>query len=54
MSHRPDSAQILAAVGSTAGFLLANFDRIAACACALVGIAYTIWKWRREAKRPPQ
>lgn len=49
MNHRPDSAQILAAIGSAGGFFLANFDRIAASLCALVGLAYTLWKWRREA-----
>lgn len=56
MNHRPDSAQLLAAIGSTGGFILANFDRLAATACALVGLVYTLWKWRREylAKtRPP-
>lgn len=46
---RPDSAQILAAAGSAGGFFLANFDRIAASLCAIVGLAYTLWKWRREA-----
>lgn len=50
MNHRLDSAQILAALGTTGGFVLANFDRIAASLCALAGLAYTLWKWRREAR----
>lgn len=50
MNNRPDSAQIIAALGSFGGFALANFDRIAAAACALAGLGYTIWKWRKEAR----
>lgn len=50
MNHRLDSAQIIAAIGSGGGFLLANFDRLAATLCALVGVAYTLWKWRKEAR----
>ena len=47
---RPDSAQIFALIGASGGFILANFDRIAATLCALAGLGYTIWKWRREAR----
>lgn len=47
---RFDSAQLTAALGSALGFALANFDRIAAAACAVVGLVYTLWKWRREAR----
>ncbi len=54
MNDRPDSAQILATLGSAGGFFLANYDRITAALCALVGIAYTLWKWRREARRGPR
>lgn len=50
MNHRIDSAQIVAALGTAGGFALANFDRIAATLCALVGVAYTLWRWRREAR----
>jgi hypothetical protein len=50
MNARLDSAQVFAAIGSAGGFFLANFDRIAAAACALVGCGYTLWKWRRDAK----
>ncbi len=50
MNPRPDSAQIIAALGSVGGFVLANFDRIAAALCALAGTAYTLWKWHRDAK----
>lgn len=50
MNHRPDSAQVIATIGSLAGFVAANYDRLLAGACAAVGISYTIWKWRREAK----
>lgn len=50
MNPRPDSAQILAALGSVGGFVLANFDRLAAASCALIGAAYTLWKWHRDAK----
>lgn len=49
MNHRLDSAHIIAALGSVGGFVLANFDRIAAALCALGGLAYTLWKWHREA-----
>lgn len=48
---RLDSAQIVAAVGSSGGFLLAHYDRITAALCGLVGVAYTLWRWRREARR---
>lgn len=50
MNTRFDSGQIASAIGAAIGFALANFDRIAAATCALVGIAYTLWKWRREAR----
>lgn len=50
MHSRFDSAQILAAAGAFGGFFLANFDRIAAASCALVGLGYTLWKWRRDAR----
>lgn len=50
MNHRPDTAQIVAAIGSAGGFALANFDRIAAALCALAGLGYTLWKWRKEAR----
>ena len=50
MNLRIDSAQAIAAIGSAGGFLLANFDRIAAAACALAGMGYTLWKWHRDAK----
>lgn len=49
-----DSAQIFAVIGSAAGFALANFDRLAATACALAGLGYTLWKWRKEARRSPR
>jgi hypothetical protein len=49
VNHRIDSTQIIAAVGASGGFVLANFDRIAAALCALAGLGYTLWKWRREA-----
>ncbi len=48
--HRFDSAQVLSAIGAALGFALANFDRVAAAACAVGGLAYTLWKWRREAR----
>lgn len=48
--NRPDSAQILATIGSVLGFVVANFDRLAASACALAGLGYTLWKWRKEAR----
>lgn len=50
MRHHADSAQIIAALGSFGGFILGNFDRLAASACALAGLGYTLWKWRKEAK----
>lgn len=50
MNPRIDSAQVIAAAGTAGGFILANFDRIAAAACALAGLGYTLWKWHREAK----
>ena len=50
MNNRIDSGQIASAVGSAASFALLNFDRVAAGLCAVVGIAYTLWKWRREAR----
>lgn len=50
MNHRADSAQILSALGTVLGFAVANFDRIAATLCALTGVCYTLWKWRREAR----
>lgn len=50
MNLRIDSAQIIAFAGSAGGFILANFDRIAAAACAIAGTAYTLWKWHRDAK----
>lgn len=48
--NRPDSAQVLCTIGTLAGYLGAHYDRIAATACALVGIGYTIWKWRNDAR----
>lgn len=51
MKFHLDSAQVLAFIGSAAGFALANFDRIAATGCALVGLGYTLWRWRKEARR---
>jgi hypothetical protein len=49
MITRADSAQLASLLGSSAGFIFANFDRILASLCALVGLLYTLWKWRREA-----
>lgn len=46
-----DSAQVLALIGSLGGFILTHYDRIIAALCGLVGIAYTLWKWRREIRR---
>ena len=49
MNPRADSAQLVSALGAVAGFVGANFDRVAATLCALVCAAYTLWKWRRAA-----
>jgi hypothetical protein len=51
MNHRIDSVQIVAAIGSAAGYIAANYDRIAATACALAGLGYTLWRWRAAAKK---
>lgn len=48
MSGRPDSAQVAAAAGLIGGLSLPD---MAATLCALVGTAYTLWKWRRDARK---
>lgn len=52
MSHRVDSVQVVSTFGAIGGFTLQNFDSLIASACALVCLAYTLWKWRREARTP--
>lgn len=49
--NRADSAQVTSLIGTITSFALAEYSHIIASLCALVGIAYTIWKWRREIKK---
>lgn len=51
-SLRP--ADILAAVTPSASALtLAEWNHLVAIGCALLGAAYLLWRWRREARTPP-
>lgn len=51
MNNRADSAQLISLLGALCSFIAANYDRIAAFACALICGGYTLWKWRRAVKR---
>lgn len=46
-----DSVHFATLAGSVGGWFLANYDRVAGCACALAGLLYTLWKWRRDSRR---
>lgn len=48
---RADSAQVTNLFATLGGFILAEYSHIIASLCALIGIAYTIWKWRREIRK---
>lgn len=50
--NRPDSAQLSATLGAIGAFTLADAAHVAGLLCALIGAAYTLWKWWREAQRP--
>ena len=49
---RPDSAQLASIAGTSAAFFGGSVHQWAGTACALAGLAYTLWRWRREARRP--
>lgn len=51
MKFRFDSAHLAALAGSGFGYVLAHYDQILSAACALAGLAYTLWQWRRKARR---
>lgn len=46
-----DSAHLATLLGSFGAWFLSNYDRLAAALCALIGVAYTVWKWRREIRK---
>ena len=50
--NRPDSAQLSSALGAIGAFTLADAAHVAGLLCALIGAAYTVWKWWREPQRP--
>jgi hypothetical protein len=50
MNPRIDSAQASAILGAIGAFTLADAAHVAGLGCALLGAAYTIWKWRNEAQ----
>lgn len=50
MNSRIDSAQMSSILGFIGAFTLANAAHLAGLGCALIGAAYTLWKWRNEAK----
>jgi hypothetical protein len=50
---RPDSAQFSAALGTLGALTLSDLSTLSAIFCALTGASYTLWRWHREAKRPP-
>ncbi|HTJ77672.1 MAG TPA: hypothetical protein VL357_01630 [Rariglobus sp.] len=45
----PDSAQLLALLGASGGYVIGHYDQILAAACAAAGLFYTLWKWKKEA-----
>jgi glycine/serine hydroxymethyltransferase len=49
----PDSAQLSATLGAIGAFTLADAAHVAGLLCAVIGAAYTLWKWRRESQKPP-
>ena len=49
-SHEKDI--LTAAVPTAASFTLSQINSLVGIIGGLVGIAYLIWKWRKEANRP--
>lgn len=46
-----DSAQFASLIGTVVGWLLSNYAPLCGALCALIGTAYTLWKWRREIRK---
>lgn len=51
---KPDSGHLAAFGGGAIAWVAAHFHfgEFSAGLAGLVGTAYTLWKWRREAKQP--
>lgn len=43
---------LVAAIPTTASFTLSQINNLVGIIGGLIGIAYLIWKWRKEANRP--
>jgi hypothetical protein len=43
---------LVAAIPTTASFTLSQINSVIGIIGGLIGIAYLIWKWRKEANRP--
>ncbi len=46
-----DSIQFFAFLGAVGGYMLGNYDKLAAAACSLTLLAYTLWKWYKRAQK---
>jgi hypothetical protein len=49
-SHEKDI--LTAAIPTTASFTLSQINSVIGIIGGLVGIAYLIWKWKKESKKP--
>jgi hypothetical protein len=49
-SHEKDI--LTAAIPTTASFTLSQINSVIGIIGGLVGIAYLIWKWKKEANKP--
>jgi hypothetical protein len=54
MKHFRTSDIIAASAGGAAGITLAQINVALTTLSISLGIAYLIWKWRRESKHPPR
>lgn len=43
---------LVAAIPTTASFTLSQINSLVGIIGGLIGIAYLIWKWRKEANKP--
>ncbi len=49
-SHEKDI--LVAAIPTTASFTLSQINSLVGIIGGLIGVAYLIWKWRKEANKP--